>query len=123
MEILGNILWIVLGGGIFIFLQYVASGLAFCASIIGIPFGVQCFKLSIVGLVPFGREIKTRNDFGGGVSLILNVVWLVIGGVWIALTHLLFMVICGITVIGLPFAYQHWKLTKLALFPFGKEIV
>jgi uncharacterized membrane protein YccF (DUF307 family) len=122
MDLLLNVLWIVFGGGLVICLQYLVSGLLLCLTIVGIPFGVQCMKLSIVGLLPFGREIKTKNEFGEGLSFVMNVIWLVIGGIWIVITHLFLALVWGITIIGLPFAYQHWKLTRLALFPFGKEI-
>jgi uncharacterized membrane protein YccF (DUF307 family) len=123
MDLLGNILWILIGGGAVICAQYLATGLVLCCTIVGIPFGIQCFKLAIVGLIPFGRDWRTRDEFGSGVSLLMNVIWLVIGGVWIAATHLILALVFAITIIGIPFAVQHWKLTKLALLPFGKEIV
>jgi len=122
MDLLGNLLWILIGGGPVICAQYLASGLALCCTIVGIPFGIQCFKLAIVGLIPFGRDWRTKDEFGSGVSLLMNVVWLVIGGVWIAATHVLLALVFAITIIGIPFAVQHWKLAKLALLPFGKEI-
>lgn len=123
MDLIGNLLWILLGGGLVIFSQYVAAGFALCCTIVGIPFGVQCFKLAIVGLIPFGRDWRPSGQLGGTLDLVMNVIWLVIGGVWIALTHLLLAAVLAITVIGIPFAYQHWKLMKLALSPFGKDIV
>lgn len=122
MGLLGNLLWILLGGGIVIFCQYVAAGFALCCTIVGIPFGVQCIKLAVVGLIPFGREVRPTNTWGEGLTFVMNVIWLFIGGIWIAATHLVLAAIMAITIIGIPFAVQHWKLTKLALFPFGKEI-
>ncbi|HZU99375.1 MAG TPA: YccF domain-containing protein [Planctomycetota bacterium] len=122
MSLLGNILWILLGGGLAIFLEYLFSGFLLCCTIVGIPFGVQCMKLAIVGLIPFGRTIRTKNEFGAGLSLVMNVIWLLVGGIWIALTHVILAALCAITIIGIPFAVQHWKLASLALFPFGKEI-
>jgi uncharacterized membrane protein YccF (DUF307 family) len=121
MNLIGNVLWIVLCGWV-IFCQYVAAGLVLCGTIIGIPFGVQCFKLAIVGLIPFGREIEPKHEFGEGLSLVFNVLWIVTGGVTIALTHVLFAALFAVTIIGIPFALQHWKLAKLSLLPFGKEI-
>lgn len=123
MSLLGNILWIVLGGGFILFLQYVVAGISLCLSIIGIPFGIQSIKLSCLALVPFGKEIKTVNEPFEGLTAVLNVIWILIGGIWIALTHLFFALVCAITIIGIPFAKQHLKLTNLALTPFGKEIV
>lgn len=123
MSLLGNILWILLGGGIILFFEYLISGLLLCVTIIGIPFGIQCIKLSILGLIPFGKEIRHTDSASSGLSLIMNVIWILIGGIWIALTHLFFAVLCAITIIGIPFAKQHMKLAALSLVPFGKEVV
>lgn len=123
MSLLGNILWILLGGGLFIFLEYVAVGIALCVSIVGIPWGLQAFKLALLGLVPFGQEAAPTGELAEGpLGVVLNVIWWVVGGLGIVLTHLVFALLCAITVIGLPFAVQHWKLAKLALWPFGRDI-
>ncbi|MCK5543168.1 MAG: YccF domain-containing protein [Desulfobacterales bacterium] len=122
MSLLGNILWILIGGGIVIFIEYLLSGIVLCLTIVGIPFGIQCIKLSFLGLLPFGKEIKEKRKSNEVLSLIMNVIWILIGGFWIALTHLLFAIVFAITIIGLPFAKQHMKLASLALTPFGKEI-
>ncbi len=123
LSLLGNILWIVLGGGLVICVQYIAAGLALCASIIGIPWGIQSFKLALLGLIPFGRTVGPATGVAsGGFGLLLDIVWLVLGGFWIWLTHLLFALLCAITIIGIPFALQHLKLAKLALRPFGRDI-
>lgn len=122
MSLLGNILWIVLGGGIILFLEYLIAGLLLCATIIGIPFGFQCIKISLLALIPFGRKIVEDEKGTGCLSTVMNVIWILIGGIWIALTHLIFAVLCAITIIGLPFAKQHLKLAGLALMPFGKVI-
>ena len=122
MSLLGNMLWIVLGGGIVLFFEYIISGLALCLTIIGIPFGIQSIKLSFLALLPFGKRIRNVDKSTGALATIMNVIWILIGGIWIALTHLLFAVICAITIIGLPFAKQHMKLAALALTPFGKQV-
>ena len=122
MSLLGNILWIVIGGGIVIFIEYILSGIALCLTIIGIPFGIQCIKLSFLGLLPVGKKIQENRKSNEGFSLIMNVIWILIGGFWIALTHLLFAIVLAITIIGLPFAKQHMKLASLALTPFGKRV-
>jgi len=121
MSIVGNILWI-LFGGFFIFIEYMISGIALCITIIGIPFGLQCFKLAVLSLVPFGREIVDRPTGSGFLRTIFNIIWFFIGGIWICLTHLLLAILLGITIIGLPFAKQHAKMATLALAPFGKDI-
>ena len=122
MSLLGNILWIIMGGGILIFLEYVIAGFALCLTIIGIPFGVQCIKLSVLGLVPFGKKVKNRKNYDSPLALIMNVIWILVGGIWIALTHLVFAIIMAITIIGIPFAKQHMKLASFSFTPFGREI-
>ena len=123
MSVLGNILWIVLGGGILICLEYLISGLLLCLTIIGIPFGVQCLKLAFLGLVPFGKEVVDKESYTGCLAIGMNILWILLGGIWIALTHVIFAVLCAITIIGLPFAKQHIKLASLALTPFGRSVV
>ncbi len=122
MNLLGNILWLLLGGGIILFIEYAVSGLALCLTIIGIPFGIQCLKLAVVSLAPFGTKIREGEHSGGCLHVVFNVLWIFIGGFWIALTHVIFGILCAITIIGIPFARQHFKLAGLALVPFGKII-
>lgn len=122
MKLIGNIIWLVLGG-FATSLEYLISGLVLCLTIIGIPFGLQCFKLAILMLFPFGREIKNSSTVTGCLSLPLNIIWIIFSGFWIAITHLFFGVLLAITIIGLPFARQHFKLMRLAFTPFGKEII
>jgi len=123
MSLLGNVLWIVLGGGIFLFLEYLLGGVVLCLTIIGIPFGIQCIKLSFLALVPFGKEIRHSEKSTGCLSTVMNLIWILIGGIWIALTHLIFAILCAITIIGIPFAKQHMKLAAFSLMPFGKEVI
>jgi len=122
MNLLGNIIWIVFGG-LAIFLEYITAGLLLCLTIVGIPFGLQCFKLALLSLIPFGQEVVPTHTSDSGLSIFMNVLWLVFAGIWIAATHLLFAVLLGLTIIGLPFAKQHLKLVGLALVPFGKTLV
>ena len=119
MSILGNLLWIFLGGGILIFFGYLAGGLLLCLTIVGIPFGLQCIKLSVLGLLPFGKDVVQTESFRGVLAVLMNLLWILVGGFWITVVHLVFAVLCGITIIGLPFAKQHLKMATLALFPFG----
>ena len=122
MSIFMNILWLLLGG-IFTAVEYIASSLAMMVTIIGIPFGLQTLKLSLLALCPFGKRIETTPEAGGCISIIMNIIWILIGGIWISLTHLLFGIVLCITIIGIPFGRQHFKLAGLALSPFGKHIV
>ncbi len=123
MSLLGNVLWIILGGGIFLFIEYLLSGFLLCVTIIGIPFGIQCIKLSSLALLPFGKEVRHSTNSTGLLYTVMNIIWILIGGIWIALTHLAFAILCAITVVGIPFAIQHMKLTALSFMPFGKEVV
>jgi uncharacterized membrane protein YccF (DUF307 family) len=122
MKFLGNVIWLVFGG-IIISVEYLISSLLLMATIIGIPFGIQTLKLAILALWPFGLEIRIIPGNSGCISTLMNVIWILIGGIWIALTHLVFGVLFTITIIGIPFAMQHFKLAGLALTPFGREII
>jgi len=122
MKFLGNIIWLVFGGAL-IAVEYVISSVALMVTIIGIPFGLQTLKLAVLALWPFGGEVRTRPGNPGCLSKIMNIIWFFVGGFWIALTHLAFGVLFAITIIGIPFALQHFKLAGLALTPFGREIV
>jgi len=121
MSFLGNVLWI-LTGGFLVTLIYFFGGLVLCLTIVGIPFGVQLFKLGILGLLPFGKDVDTTGFASGCLGVIMNVLWLVAGGLWLAIIHLVLALIMAITVVGLPFAKQHAKMARLALMPFGSEI-
>jgi uncharacterized membrane protein YccF (DUF307 family) len=122
MGCLGNILWIIFGG-LFIALEYFVAGIAMCITIIGIPFGVQLFKLGVMALLPFGSAAVEPSSGTGCLYSLFNIVWLITGGLCIALTHLIFGILLCITVIGIPFGMQHFKLMSLALWPFGKSVV
>ena len=122
MKLLGNILWLIFGG-FATALEYVISGLVLCITIIGIPFGLQCFKMAILMLFPFGREVRSSTQVVGCLSLPLNILWIVFAGFWIAITHLFFGILLAITIIGIPFAKQHFKLMSLSFMPFGREII
>lgn len=122
MKLLGNIIWL-LFGGIFIFFEYLVSGLLLCITIIGIPFGLQIFKLAFVALWPFGKKIENNPNSNGCLYTIMNIIWLLFGGIWIALSHVFVGFLLAITIIGIPFAMQHFKLAGLALTPFGKTVV
>ncbi len=122
MSLIGNVLWIVFGGGIILFLEYLFGGLILCLTIVGIPFGVQCIKLALLALLPFGKEIDHTKSSSGCLSTILNIIWIVVAGLPLTLTHLAFGVLWAITIIGIPFAKQHLKLASLALTPFGHAV-
>ena len=122
MNILGNILWL-LFGGIMIALEYMIAGLLMCITVIGIPFGVQSFKLAAFALWPFGKATRPAVSGTGCLTTVLNILWILLGGIWISLSHLFLGVVLCITIIGIPFGKQHFKMVSLALTPFGREII
>lgn len=121
MKFLGNIIWLVFGGFL-IAIEYIISSILLMVTIVGIPFGLQTLKLAYIALWPFGKKITLGPNTPGCLSTIMNLFWLLFGGIWIALTHLIFGLILAITIIGIPFATQHFKLASVALTPFGREI-
>ncbi len=122
MSILGNLVWL-LFGGILIAIQYFIGSIILCITIIGIPFGIQTFKMASLALWPFGRDTRVSERASGCLYIFMNVIWLLTGGLWIALAHMVFGAILCITIIGIPFGLQHFKLTAAALSPFGRDIV
>ncbi len=119
---LGNIIWFIFGG-IIIAIEYFIASLLLMITIIGIPFGLQTLKMGMLALWPFGRTTVQRKTTTGCLSTFMNIIWIFVGGIWIAVTHLTFGILLAITIIGIPFARQHFKLAGLALTPFGREIV
>ncbi len=119
MSTIGNILWFVFGG-FFSGLSWLFSGLLWCMTVVGIPYGKQCFKFAEMSFCPFGREI----EYGGGaVSLLVNVIWVVFFGLEMALVNFMLGLLWCATIVGIPFGKQFFKIAKLSLMPFGAEIV
>lgn len=118
MGCLGNVIWLI-WGGLFSGLSWCLAGCFWCITVIGIPVGMQCFKLASLSFFPFGKEVT----YGGGAgSFLLNMIWLLVSGLPLALEHLLFGLLLCVTIVGIPFGMQHFKLAKLALMPFGAEV-
>lgn len=129
MSCLGNAIWFIFGG-IGMGLIWWLFGVLCFISIIGIPWGRACFVIGNFAFFPFGKMPVSRNvltgqhDLGTGpFGTVGNIIWLVLAGIWIALGHLISAVFCALTIIGIPFAWQHVKLAALALCPIGKTIV
>jgi len=121
MNILGNIIWLLLGGFVTA-IGYIWGGLVMMLTIIGIPFGFQLIKIGILCLWPFGSTFEINNELPGCLSLLLNLIWLVVAGFWLAVIHFLFGVLLSLTIIGLPWAAQHFKLAGFAISPFGRSV-
>ena len=122
MNLFGNILWLVLGGLIVALLYWIVGAL-FCITIIGIPFGVELIKFGSFALWPFGKKVKDSPNAGSCLNTVFNVIWILMGWWEIAAAHAVFGLICCITIVGIPFGKQHFKLAWLSLMPFGKTIV
>ena len=120
MRLLGNLLWLVLGG-FWMGLGWIVAGVVMLISIIGIPWARSCFVLAGFSFFPFGREAISRNS--GTLSLLGNIIWFVLAGWWLAIGHLVSAVACAVTIIGIPFAVQHVKLAACALAPVGMTVV
>lgn len=121
MNILLNIIWVVFGG-LMIAIEYAISSVLMMVTIVGIPFGLQTLKLAVLALWPFGTDISNDGWPSGCLAGVMNVIWWIVGGIPIAITHLGWGLLFCITIVGIPFGMQHFKLMKLALLPFGKTI-
>ncbi len=122
MSLLGNILWLIFGGFVS-GLLYIVGGLLVCLTVIGIPFGLQSIKIGVATFTPFGRQLREVPDANSPGRLLFNVVWLLAVGWGIAVAHVTSAFFLALTIIGIPFAWQHLKLVPLALLPFGRELV
>ena len=120
LQLLGNLIWILLGG-LVAAIEYFLAGLLLCITIVGIPFGLQCFKIAAVILAPFGASIDKDPNAVVPLNCLMNLLWL-IPGILISLTHLAAGIGCCITIIGIPFGLMHFKLIKIAFSPFGRVV-
>ena len=136
MNSIGNLLWLILGG-ILVAIIYFLVGLLMCITIIGIPFGVQLFKLGGYALWPFGHELVDKPGEPGCVSIVMNLIWILLGWWEIAIIHVIFGLIFCITIVGIPFGFGlifcitivgipfgilHFRMAINSIFPFGKEV-
>lgn len=121
MNSVGNIFWLLLGGIVIAIIYYIV-GLLMCITIIGIPFGIQLFKLGTYSLLPFGHELVDGPNEPGCVSVFMNLIWILCGWWEIAILHVLCGLIFCITLVGIPLGMQHFKMAVASIFPFGKEI-
>ncbi len=122
MSLIGNLIWFIFGG-LVLGLVYILGGLVLCLTIVGIPFGVQIMKLGVFAMWPFGGEVVPQERSMGCLSILLNVLWIIFGGIEVALSHLALGVVFCMTIVGIPFGLQHFKLMLLALLPFGHDVV
>jgi len=118
MSLIGNAVFFIFGGFV-IFFGYVLGGILLCLTIIGIPFGLMCFRLAGGVIAPFGREVRETEPPGGPLTLIMNIIWIILPGLELAIMHLVLALFFALTIIGIPIAAQHMKLVPMALLPFG----
>ena len=118
MKLIGNLLWLVLGGFVSGIL-WLAAGLFWCLTIVGLPIGIQCVKFASLSFMPFGKEVAYSDS---PVSFLVNVVWFLVSGMELALVNFVFGALLCLTVVGIPFGKQFFKIAKLALAPFGASV-
>lgn len=121
MRILLNIIWLVFGG-LWLALGYFVAGIVCCILIITIPFGLASFRIGVYALWPFGKTVVEKPT-SGVASLIGNIIWFFIAGLWLAIGHLVTAIAMAITIIGIPLAVANVKMIPISLLPLGKDIV
>ena len=122
MNVVGNLIWLIFGG-IIIAIEYFIGSIILMITIIGIPYGLQTLKMASLAIWPFGRDTRVHSRASGCLYILMNILWLLTGGLCIAVTHAVFGLLLCITIIGIPFGLQHFKLTAIALSPFGRDII
>ncbi len=121
ISVILNIIWLVTAGWA-LFLGYMLAGIIACIFIVTIPFGLASFRIAWFVLWPFGREV-VETGRGGRLSLIGNIVWFIVAGLWLAIGHVATALAQALTIIGIPLAWANIKMIPVTCFPFGKEIV
>jgi len=122
MNFFGNLIWLIFGG-LMAALGYLLGGIVLCITVIGIPWGLQCFKLAGLVLWPFGKKVISDSDNVGCLNILFNLVWILCGGLYTAIVHIVMGAILCISIIGIPWGKQHFKLIEISLMPFGKRII
>lgn len=121
MKTIGNLIWFVLSG-LWLGIAYIVAGVVSCLTLLGIPFGIRSFKLASYVMWPFGKELRPKEE-DKLLRGVLNILWIVVGGFWLALFHIVLGLILSLTIIGLPFGLKNFSMAKLALFPFAYVVV
>lgn len=118
MSFLANIIWFIFGGWIS-GLLWLVYGALWCLTIVGMPYGIQCFKFAKLSACPFGKEVEYGTSTG---SFLMNVIWILVTGAEMAIAHLMIGLVLCLTIVGIPFGIQNFKMAKLALMPFGTSV-
>lgn len=122
MNFFGNLIWLIFGG-LMAALGYFFGGIVLCITVIGVPWGLQCFKLAGLVLWPFGKKVVSDSNDLGCLNIFFNLIWIICGGLYTAIVHIVMGVILCLTIIGIPWGKQHFKLVEISLMPFGKRII
>jgi uncharacterized membrane protein YccF (DUF307 family) len=122
MNFLGNVIWLIFGG-FMAALGYFFGGMVLCITVIGVPWGLQCFKLAGLVLWPFGKKVVSDSNDLGCLNIFFNLIWIICGGLYTAIVHIVMGVTLCLTIIGIPWGKQHFKLVEISLMPFGKRII
>ena len=122
MNFLRNLIWLIFGG-LMAALGYFLGGIVLCITVIGVPWGLQCFKLAGLVLWPFGKKVISDSGNMGCLNIFFNIIWILFGGLYTALVHIVMGAILCLTIIGIPWGKQHFKLVEISLMPFGKKII
>ena len=122
MNLFGNIIWLIFGG-LMAAPGYFLGGIVLCVTVIGVPWGLQCFKLAGFVLWPFGKKVISDSDTMGCLNIFFNLIWILGGGLYTAIVHIVMGAILSLTIIGIPWGKQHFKLVEISLMPFGKRII
>ena len=122
MNLLGNFIWLIFGG-LLAALGYIVGGFVLCITVVGLPWGLQCFKIASLVVWPFGKKVVSDSSSTGCLSVLFNIIWLLCGGLYTAIVHIVMGLLLSITIIGIPGGQQHFKLIEISLMPFGKRIV
>jgi len=122
MNLFGNLIWLIFGG-LMAALGYILGGIVLCITVIGVPWGLECFKLAGLVLWPFGKKVVSDSDNMGCLNIVFNLIWILCGGLYTAIVHIVMGAILCLTIIGIPWGKQHFKLVEISLMPFGKRII
>ncbi|MCQ1952352.1 YccF domain-containing protein [Arthrobacter sp. zg-Y238] len=122
MKAILNVIWL-LFGGIWLALGYAVAGVVCCLLIVTIPFGIASFRIANYALWPFGRTVVDRGGFTGPLSLLGNIIWLLLAGIWIAIGHVLTAIPMFVSIVGIPLGIANLKMLPISLMPLGKVIV
>lgn len=129
MTLVLNVLWFIFGGWIS-GLAWLLAGVILAITIVGLPWSAAAFRIGLFSFAPFGRHLvprqsmSGRGDLGTGpLGFLLNVIWALLAGWWLALHHLALAIALAVTIIGIPFALQHVKLALISFAPVGQAVV